>query len=170
MQKHTIEHWQTGEINIHNTPSEVFNTSLSQFAEYSISFSFSYSPCLFNLNFSEIIFALLFHFQGWKIIRLPFGGRGVDAYVYSYLYKNFGIVPEEISGAGCPDFLLIRNNKEFKFIEVKFSELSLNKNQVLWSEKNKYDLFVYKLAPVRNHDDTLCTDEQIIEINRLKRI
>lgn len=145
-----IENWRTQEIKLKKYPSSLWKYTLSDILKI---FGRHYIKIL---NFHELIFFLIFNLEGWKIYNLPINRRDLLGTILGYLREETEIDGEALYMNGCPDFLLFRENgkkKEFRFVEVKASEIALSKSQIDWANKfKKYDLYIIRPAPINEKE------------------
>lgn len=159
----TIENWQTQKIRVEQVPEAIYQITLGEIL------SDHWGNCTRTLNFNELFFYLVFRLQGWTVYTLPLNKKDpVIKYVIIILSETFNLVPEAITEKGCPDFLLVNENKKsyrFKFVEIKAAERCLNKNQMSWADTYKYDVFIVR-PHAKNEQNTY---KDIIEENKMLR-
>ncbi len=162
--KYTIENWKTGQIQVKNISNKVFNRKIKEIIP-----TLSKYNCKF-LNIIEMIFVLVFESEGWKIIRLPLRKKDpILMYVEIMLTKELAIKDDSLFGKGCPDLLLYDlERKKFRFVEIKQTEKSLNKNQIDWIKKYNYEVYVVKLAPLHDGHGNKINNKFIKRFNKLK--
>ena len=142
--EYELKNWKTKEIQIIKAPERIFDLNFKEI----VSIFGNYG---FGLNIAELTFLLIFHLEGWGIIRLPLNRYHWSTdYILTPLKREFMIEEESLFCKGCPDFLLTNNKKkEFKFVEIKQWEDSLNDNQIRWVEKYNYNVFITRLISQR---------------------
>ena len=165
MMKYTLEHYQTGKIQVIEIPAKFFNINLKE-----IFYILDRYSCTFELNCVELIFLIIFHLEGWIMHRLPFNkSNPVIKYATRILYDEFNIKVESLFGKGCPDFLLTnKEDKKFRFVEIKHSENSLSSHQVNWIKKYNCDVFIAKLAPLHDKNGEYLSNKNVRGVNKLK--
>ncbi len=162
--RYTIENWESGEIKLFDIPGKILNLKAEEI------FEDIFHNSVVNVNFVEILFFLIFKSEGWNVIRLPMNRRGIYQYQKNAILSTVKIDGESLHGKGVPDFLLWKpKEKEYKFVEIKFSEENLNKNQIDWYERFKQNVFIARLAKL-TQDNIILNDEEVLKSNKLRRV
>ena len=118
-----------------------------------------------SLLLDEFVVANFFMKKGYRIIRLPLNKQHpTTRYEILILSKDYGITETScLFGAGCPDFLITKDNIA-TFIEVKKdddinlpnnsrNEKNLNPNQLKWAAKYNYPLKIVRIKPFKSEKE-----------------
>lgn len=156
--RYTLEDWETDEMRIHRIPDSVL----------SLSFEDVLTKCFANvrnleLNPIELLFLCIFLEDDWRVIRPPMSRDSPIQQHSAVAIERATGVQEALYGPGVPDFFLWKSAGKHRFVEVKASENSLNKNQREWADTYDRNFVIAQLAPASED----LPDEEIIEENRI---
>ena len=156
--RYTLEDWRAREIEIRSIPEPVLTLELEKVLEKAFREIRSV-----DLNPIELVFSCIFLHQGWRVVRTPMSQNHPVQESTAVAIERATGVDDGLYGSGVPDFFLWKSTGEYRFVDIKASEGSLNENQREWAETYDWDLFVAQLA----HMSDSLSDEEVAERNRI---
>ena len=156
--RYTLEDWRTQDINVHHIPEPVLNLPFDEVLKK----AFGEIGSL-DLNPVELVFSCIFLHNGWRVVRMPMGQNSPGQKHISVGIERVTEVNNGLRGSGVPDLFLWKSDGQHRFVEIKASENSLNKNQREWAKTYDWNFFIAQLAPVSEE----LSDEEVIERNRI---